>query len=174
MQAWMGNVIGSAIGLLAILLGAMWNAHLTRRRDKSLRLEEIAAFKGAISAELSVALELTAGKFAQVVLTSGDLPKNTLVSLKPAPLIVWPKLCEKLGWLEVELSQDVVKAFGLLEWHMSVLRAMVDESIEGDHDRRKNIYRNQLFAQDVPGIRKAILSLGGKPPNGLLFPEFGV
>jgi hypothetical protein len=37
---FIGSLIGSSIGLIALLLGALFNAHLNRRRDDRLRREE--------------------------------------------------------------------------------------------------------------------------------------
>lgn len=174
MQAWIGNVIGSFIGLLAILIGALWNSHLTRKRDRLIRNEEAAALRAALAAELSIAMELTAGRLAQAVLSHGSLSPQMLQALKPINLVMWPKLCDKLGWLDASLAQDVIKSFSLLELHMSVLSATVDEMVAGDLDRSKHKARCQMFAQDIPGFRKAIKALGGEPPQGLMFPEFGV
>lgn len=173
MQAWIGNVIGSSIGLFAILAGALWNAHLTRKRDRQIRLEEAVSLRSALAAELSTALELTAGRFSQVILTRGSLSPQMLQALNPPTLVMWPKLCDKLGWLEGAQARGVVMSFSLLEFHMAVLAATVDEIAAGDRDHIKHKGRCQLFARDIPGIRNAIESLGGVPPQGLLFPDFG-
>ena len=174
MQAWIGNVIGSSIGLLAILLGALWNAHLTRKRDRLLHEEEKSVLQAALAVELSVVLEMAAGRFMQAVFSRGNLSHEMFEALKPPALMLWPKLCDRLGLLEGPISVDVIKAFALMEWHLAVVRATVDEAAAGTLAIDKAKLRSQMFARDVPLLKNVISSLGGNPPDGLLFPEFGV
>jgi hypothetical protein len=49
---FIGSLIGSSIGLIALLLGALFNAHLNRRRDNHLRREERETVAAALLAEL--------------------------------------------------------------------------------------------------------------------------
>jgi hypothetical protein len=51
--SFLGSFTGAAIGLLAILAGALFNAYLNRRRDDRLRLLEARAAATALKAELS-------------------------------------------------------------------------------------------------------------------------
>src|SRR5687767_2706926 len=48
-----GSAIGAGIGLIALLLGALFNAHLNRRRDDRLRHEERRGVATALRAELA-------------------------------------------------------------------------------------------------------------------------
>jgi hypothetical protein len=41
---FLGTLTGSLLGLLAILAGALFNAHLNRARDDRLRLEEARSY----------------------------------------------------------------------------------------------------------------------------------
>src|SRR5262249_25545169 len=47
-----GSLAGSSIGLVAVLLGALFNARLNRRHDDRLRREEQLAVATALRAEL--------------------------------------------------------------------------------------------------------------------------
>ena len=49
-----GTAIGWLLGLVALVLGALFNSHLTRLRDDRLRAGEIASAAVAISAELQM------------------------------------------------------------------------------------------------------------------------
>src|SRR2546423_1574309 len=49
---FVGAFTGSAVGLVAILLGALYNAHLNRKRDDRLRRDEARSIAAAIRAEL--------------------------------------------------------------------------------------------------------------------------
>lgn len=174
MQAWVGNVIGSSIGLVAILIGALWNAHLTRKRDKLLRQEEVSALRAALAGELAAAMELTAGRLFQVGTVGNGLSGPMLQALKPPDLVLWPKLCDRLGWLDGALAAQVIKAFSLLEWQMCVLRACVDEAAQGNFDGPRNRRRREMFARDMRMWKQTIAALGGELPEGLLLPEYGV
>src|SRR4051812_13760349 len=50
--SFVGTVTGSALGLFALLLGALFNAHLNRRRDDRLREQEKRGIVTALTAEL--------------------------------------------------------------------------------------------------------------------------
>ena len=50
--AFVGVLIGSSIGLVPLLLGALFNAELNRRRDDRLRREDQRAVATALRAEL--------------------------------------------------------------------------------------------------------------------------
>jgi hypothetical protein len=51
--AAVGSLVGSSIGLVALVLGALFNAHLNRKRDDRLRRLETRSVAAAIRAELA-------------------------------------------------------------------------------------------------------------------------
>lgn len=51
--SFVGTLTGSALGLIALLLGALFNAHLNRRRDDRLRNVDRQTVVVALHAELS-------------------------------------------------------------------------------------------------------------------------
>ena len=53
---FVGSFTGAAVGLIAILIGALFNAHLNRRRDDRLRRLEARAAATALRAELSAVI----------------------------------------------------------------------------------------------------------------------
>jgi hypothetical protein len=50
---FLGSLVGAFVGLLALLLGALFNAHLNRKRDDRLRAEERRSVGAALRAELA-------------------------------------------------------------------------------------------------------------------------
>lgn len=174
MQSWMGSVIGAAIGLIAILIGALWNAHLTRKRDTHLRAQEAQSVGFALASELRSALDMTAARFMQAALDRGGMPKEVLLALKPPALVVWPKLAEKLALVDPKAVGPVIQAFSLLDWHMAMTKATIDEAINGTLDTTRARIRAQAFANDWDRINSAIEMLGGEPVKGLPFVEFGI
>lgn len=55
--SFLGALAGSFFGLIAILLGALYNAHLNRQRDDRLRLEDSRALAAALVGELSAIVQ---------------------------------------------------------------------------------------------------------------------
>src|SRR5215469_5238855 len=51
--SFVGTVAGSSLGLIALLVGALFNAHLNRKRDDRLRNEDARSVAVALKAELS-------------------------------------------------------------------------------------------------------------------------
>ena len=51
--SFMGALAGSLLGLTAILLGALYNAHLNRQRDDRIRRQDARSISQAIKAELA-------------------------------------------------------------------------------------------------------------------------
>jgi hypothetical protein len=50
--SFVGTLVGSTLGLFALLVGALFNAHLNRKRDDELRKREARALAVALRAEL--------------------------------------------------------------------------------------------------------------------------
>ncbi len=50
--SFLGSLTGASVGLMALLLGALFNAHLNRSRDDRLRKEDARALAAALRAEL--------------------------------------------------------------------------------------------------------------------------
>src|SRR3954469_12037607 len=50
--SFLGTVTGSFLGLVALLAGALFNAHLSRRRDDRLRRIEARAVAASLTTEL--------------------------------------------------------------------------------------------------------------------------
>lgn len=174
MQSWMGNVIGAAIGLVAILIGALWNAYLMRKRDAHLREQETRSISSALASELRTTLDMTAARFMQAALDRGGMSKEVLLALKPSALVVWPKLADKLGLLEPRAAVAAIQAFSLLDWHMAMTGVTIDEAINGSLKKEAAKLRAQAFANDWHRLNAAIEMLGGEPVKGLPFVEFGI
>jgi hypothetical protein len=51
--SFIGTVMGSSLGLLALLIGALFNAHLNRKRDDRLRDDDRRTLISTLKAELS-------------------------------------------------------------------------------------------------------------------------
>ncbi len=100
----LGSAIGTASGLVAILLGALFNAHLNRKRDENLRMMEREMVVSALRAEL-MGLSSTLKNNAEMLSepTSGFLTPDISHSIR-----VMPTLIPKLGLLDSKLVQELI------------------------------------------------------------------
>jgi hypothetical protein len=170
MSSWIGTAIGSSIGLIAILVGALWNSHLTRKRDRTMREEEVRAISNAIGAEMSSVLELNMGKMTQLepgIVRSTEI----LIALGPSEPVVWPKLCDKVGWLEADLAHDVVRAWTLMQWHIGMHKATIEQTRNGSMDKETYLQRCRFMVMDHRFIQGVLTRLTSRPPKELLLPS---
>jgi hypothetical protein len=65
MKGWQG-AIGSALGFVALIVGALWNFHLNRKRDAALRREEVVSVAAALYGEI-VLLRVEVAELARAV-----------------------------------------------------------------------------------------------------------
>ncbi|TAA27675.1 hypothetical protein EA661_13050 [Pseudoxanthomonas winnipegensis] len=119
-MSWLGNAVGAAIGLIALLLGALANAALNRRRDRKMREQESQSIRAAIAADLlgiSASTEIAMAFLDRFA--AGDLDgytPDTVAALAQIPdAVVIPKLGERIGLLPPQLAADVIGAWHGLE-----------------------------------------------------------
>jgi hypothetical protein len=100
--------LGSLIGFIALLGGALFNAHLNRRRDDRLRSEDRSAVAVALRAELAGWLST----FTSIIDDVRQRPDNPVALLVPvmAPR-VFPELVPKLGLLKPATISQVITAY---------------------------------------------------------------
>jgi hypothetical protein len=117
-----GSLIGSFLGLIAILLGALYNAHLNRKRDLELLDKEQEAVARALYSEiltLRKELAMAASTVAQMgmdpfhedrVRSNKDFRGETAL---PEP-ILYQTLAPQIGRLDAELIIEVQKFYARL------------------------------------------------------------
>jgi len=169
MPSWFGNALGAFIGLLAILLGALYNARLNRLRDDERMQEEAKSIAAAIGAEMAITAEMTCGRLAQAA--SGPVGRtaaalNMLVAPQP---VVWPRLAERIGLLDADLARDTVKCWMLLDWHAQLLAATVDDMRAGAWSEVVALDRCSLVKDDLPVICATVGRLTGAPAPDLQY-----
>lgn len=168
MPIWFGNALGSAIGLLALLLGALYNASLARKRDTAMKDAERAAISAAIGAEMAVYLELVTMRFGAFYDDPEHLSAARLESFKMAAPTVWPKLAGKVGMLPADLAHDTVMAWALLGIHAAAITATVDECKARDWSLERVRQRSDLLKQDLKRIASTAERLTGRPVDPAL------
>jgi hypothetical protein len=166
MPNWFGDALGSAIGLVAILLGALYNARLMRRRDDMIMNDEAKAIAAAIGAEMGVYAEMLCSLFAQAHVSPGPGRSEAVVrSLRAPDLMVWPELAGKVGLLGADLSGQTVRCWMLLSMHARMLQACVDDALAGEWDEKKVRGRAGVLKMDLPKIADTVQALTGVRPD---------
>ena len=109
------------MGLLALLGGALFNAHLNRRRDNQLRKEDQCSLAAALKAEL-------AGIDDALAKSSDDLRKkdlskqtNVFVGDVSQSVRILPASISKIGLLDQDTIQHVMNAYFAVEQHVERL-----------------------------------------------------
>jgi hypothetical protein len=110
---FIGSLIGSSIGLIALLLGALFNAHLNRRRDKHLRREERETVAAALLAEL-VGIRNGLSEVVIFVKEAQERRTNFIVS-DAVRVRVLPDMIPKLGLLGPSTIHRVLSAYSEAE-----------------------------------------------------------
>lgn len=139
---FVGAVFGSALGLLSLLLGALFNAHLNRARDRRLRDDEAKGMAGALRGELgtiSASLKRNADNLCKSGADNGKylIPDPSLMAR------IMPKMADKLTLLDAAKTQAVISAYCLLDQFCEYL-----------------ILRGGRFHENLPDNRRVIVMPG--------------
>jgi hypothetical protein len=116
--AFLGTLIGSSIGLMALLFGALFNAYLTRNRDDRLRREDQRSVAVALLAELSgIHHELFRSSEDIQKLQNRDDPKQDhfLVRDVSQAVRIFPEIISKIGLLDPDTIQRTSNAYHAVE-----------------------------------------------------------
>jgi hypothetical protein len=130
---FIGSLTGSLVGLLAILAGALFNAHLNRRRDDRLRQEEVRAVAVALQSELR--------GFHRTLTTNAlelkDVKGDFVVPELGQSIRVMPEMLSKLGHLNEDTIRLVIDAYLIVEQYGGhlILRGGKRGSKEHGQDR---------------------------------------
>jgi hypothetical protein len=152
------------VGLVAVLLGALWNAHLTRRRDALMREEETKAISAAIGAEMSAYIRHVTVFMSGLGPHMPKLSEHAYLQYEAPTLHVWPKLCDKVGYLAPDLSYEVVSAWARLEFYGRALQASVAETIHDQLDKSAFKSRCDYIKSDLPALTKLVGKLTDREP----------
>ena len=115
LKGWQG-AIGSVMGFVALILGALFNYHLNRKRDERLRREEIISIASALYGEIII-LRRSVARMANAVgaryIRYGHLDDEAIDRhfieqfALPTPEL-YPALASKVGMLQSQLAFEVV------------------------------------------------------------------
>jgi hypothetical protein len=163
--SFIGTLSGSFLGLVALLLGALFNAHLNRRRDDKLRDTERRSLATALHAELAGirdALQALANDLA----TKAPSPDEEIMVTDLAHFVrVFPKVVDKLGLLNADTIGAVITAHGTIDAYCEHLLLMGGRLGEGAPGERRLIFMPADKAQWI----KKMCEARAKPVTAALF-----
>ena len=116
--SFVGTLMGSFFGLVALLLGALFNAWLNRRRDDRLRREDQRTVAAALRAELEGlhrSLKENAETLSQEDYVKADQDQQINVPDLAQSIRIMPKVVSKLGLLGGKTIGAVITAYGVVE-----------------------------------------------------------
>jgi hypothetical protein len=165
---FLGSLTGSSIGLVAILIGALYNAHLNRKRDDRLRREDRATVTAAVLAELvgfRDSLQINVDRLKEESGASCFIRKVSQVR-------ILHDMVSKLGLLDAITIQKVIAAYNVVERYEKIVRI---EGVEDELEKGLELIRidRQRFddaietTEDVMKyLDTAIVALGGRSRSG--------
>ncbi|MBX5272620.1 hypothetical protein HJB99_28830 [Rhizobium sp. NLR17b] len=109
--AIVGSAAGSALGLFSIVIGALLNAELNRRRDSRLRKQAVAGLLTASIAEIDNVAENLKRNFTTVGRPNGDV----LISDPANQLLILPKIAEQLSALPPDAIKAIANSYVVID-----------------------------------------------------------
>jgi len=117
--SFIGTLTGSFLGLVALLLGALFNAHLNRRRDDALRSADRLAVASALHAEL-LAIHRALIENAKF-LEEKPLDSDGGFMVPEPSMKILPKMVLNIGLLQSDTIRKVMDAYVLTEQYLEGL-----------------------------------------------------
>jgi len=160
---FIGSLTGSAIGLIALLIGALFNAHLNRKRDDRLREVDARGVAVALQAELGGIREVLTLNAEGLEKAKSDFTVPDVTQL----VRIFPQVLPKITLLNAEIISAVADAYVMIEQHIQtciLIGCTVDNT--SIPNRRMLLVRNaispnvaKINRHTVELIEKAIAKL---------------
>jgi hypothetical protein len=151
--SFVGTLTGSALGLFALLLGALFNAHLNRKRDDALQDADRIALASALHAEL-LGVHRTLVENAQRLIDKPPAAGAGFVTPQPS-VRIFPEMLSKIGLLRTDTIRKVMDAYVLTEQYLDAL-ILLGGNLQPDMpDGRVLVYLDAQHAETVSEINRA-------------------
>ncbi|MBF0269974.1 MAG: hypothetical protein HQL44_15420 [Alphaproteobacteria bacterium] len=123
--SYLGSLLGSFLGLLALLAGAFYNAELNRVRDDRLRDEERKGLAGALLAETATIWKQTDSLQNHFGPGRRDPLANAVImqTLAPDRSVTWEANAHRVGLFDSQLAVDLSEFFS----RVALFRRAVDQ-----------------------------------------------
>jgi hypothetical protein len=112
LKTWQSG-IAALIAVLGLILGALFNFHLNRRRDEILRSEETLTVSTALYGEIILMRERIALMASALSYRSqgGEIDNQFVKDYSPSDPVLYPALAPKIGLLSPDLALDITRFY---------------------------------------------------------------
>jgi hypothetical protein len=165
--SFVGTLTGSSLGLVAILIGALFNAHLNRRRDDALRDANRVALASALYAELQ-GIHRTLLENAQH-LTEKPPSAGSGFVVPALTIKLLPEVLSNVGLLKADTIRPVLDAYILAEQYLDRLILTGGKLQDGMPETRQLVYLDASNATHVVEFNK-VTAQGVKDGMDALIP----
>ena len=169
-QTGVGAFWGALFGLGAILIGALFNVDLNRKRDERLREENTHALAAALSAEVSVIIEGVRG-FDRIIAGVSDDELFTPQRVRPTPspdirsqFHIFQANAQQLNLLPAPLVDKVVRFYRLAGLVLEHDAASIG-STESYSFRKERVHAVVKLGQEARLLLRAIAGLPNRAPD---------
>jgi hypothetical protein len=140
MKGWQSG-IGALFGFVALIVGALWNFRLNRRRDAALRTEEAISVAAALYGEI-VLLRMEVAALARAVsrvAVSIGTQRNPIIKFDKhfmdahvvSEAILYKALAAKLGLLPAQLIIAITEFHNNIQQVRNALPLLIDDPTRG-------------------------------------------
>jgi hypothetical protein len=150
-----GTLTGSSLGLIALLLGALFNARLNRKRDENLRDVDRVALASAIYAELSGVRRTLLENATRPTDHPPAEGEGFAVPDLAHQVQVFSHMLPKIGLLRVDTIRTVMDAYVLIEQYAEGLILLGGKMYPNMPENRRLIYFDTVHAQSIAAINQA-------------------
>jgi hypothetical protein len=102
--------IAALLGFLGLIVAALWNFHLNRRRDARIRAQETRTVASALYGEILL-LRNELAALAEFVAQTNQMSEADKSFYTPSSPILYPALAEKVGLLPANLLLGITKFY---------------------------------------------------------------
>lgn len=123
--AFLGAIVGATITMVSVIVGALFNAHLNRRRDDRIRKQEERTVANALLAELT----MLRGSHSRAIAERQPQGNTMLIPVKEGPAEVYHALIDKIGHLDSSVLVPLIEfhtVFASLESYLVFLGGKVE------------------------------------------------
>jgi len=150
--SFLGSFTGASVGLFALLIGALFNAHLCRRRDERLRRIEARAAATALRAELSGINQALMQNIANTETQRPPSGGGYYVPDLSQGIRAYPHVLPKIGLFDSETIRLVLVAYAVVEQHCEVLAAWGGTQAANAPIGRRAIYMPAQYVEHLGTI----------------------
>lgn len=161
--AVIGAFTGSAIGLIALMLGALFNAHLNRRRDDELRRIETKSVAAAIRGELQSIEDILTYNAKQLLEDPPKAADSLFLPDLSHSVRMFPELAGTVGLLsDPVIIMEVIQAYIVIDQYCENCLMMGGELGKQMPNHRRVIVMPSNRAKSVAAMNTTIAERVGK------------